>query len=389
MIHVEEKAGERNAFRFFYSILPNLVIMKLMKILEEFILSRWLTKRNFLIFISILIILFILIFILPVSIPIILALLTAMLIEPLVKLTETKFKWKRKLSVIVVFIFVLAVVAVSIYYITTSLIGKLIQFTKDAPNYLNKLSGVWIDIQSKMFHFTSGMPEDVEKTIKKEIDGVLNSLKESLIDLLDYNKILSLAAEIPNFLVSLIVFLIALFLFMLELPELKKMVYRHLTEKTAERVRFMTTRLNSVLFGFMKAQLLVSFIILAVSFVGLLFIAPKYAVIMSFVIWVIDVIPILGSIIILAPWSLYQFISGDIAMGTKLAILAAILLIIRRTVEPKVMGNQIGLSPLPTLIGMFIGLKLFGVLGFFIGPLIVILFNTAREAGIIKMDFKI
>ena len=84
-----------------------------------------------------------------------------------------------------------------------------------------------------------------------------------------------------------------------------------------------------------------------------------------------------------------MFISGDIATGTQLAILAAILLIIRRTVEPKVMGSQIGLSPLPTLIAMFIGLKLFGFLGFFIGPLAVILFTTAREAGIIKMNFRI
>ena len=75
----------------------------------------------------------------------------------------------------------------------------------------------------------------------------------------------------------------------------------------------MITRLNAVLIGFMKAQLLVSFIIFAVTFVGLLLITPKYAVVMSLIIWIIDVIPILGSIIILAPWALYHFISGDMA----------------------------------------------------------------------------
>lgn len=329
------------------------------------------------------------IFILPVSIPIILALLTALLFEPLVKLTETKFKWKRKVSVISVFIFIIALLAVIIYYTVTSLIGRIIQFTKDAPDYLNKLSGVWIDFQSKIFVYTSGLPDDVVKSMQNGFNDILNSFRDSLLKLFNSEKIVALASEIPNLLVSLIVFMIALFLFMLELPELKQMVFRHLTDETAKKVRYMTVKLNSVIFGFMKAQLLVSFIILAVSFVGLLLIAPKYALVMSLVIWIIDVIPILGSIIVLAPWSLYQFVSGDIGMGTKLAILAAVLLIIRRTVEPKVMGNQIGLSPLPTLIGMFIGLKLFGVLGFFIGPMIVILFNTAREAGIIKLNFKI
>lgn len=335
------------------------------------------------------IIILISIFILPVSIPIILALLTALLFEPLVKLAELKFKCKRKVSVISVYIFIVALIAVVIYYTVTSLIGRIIQFTKDAPDYVNKLSGVWIDFQSKIIHSTSGLPEDVVKSMQNGFNDILNSFRVSLLSFFNSEKIVALASEIPNFLVSLIVFMIALFLFMLELPELKKMVFRHLTTETAEKVRYMTAKLNSVIFGFMKAQLLVSFIILAVAFIGLLIIAPKYALIMSIVIWVIDVIPILGSIIILAPWSLYQFVSGDFGMGTKLAILAAILLIIRRTVEPKVMGNQIGLSPLPTLIGMFIGLKLFGVLGFFIGPMIVILFNTAREAGIIKLNFKI
>lgn len=341
-----------------------------------------------LLFLLIIVILFFF-FILPISIPIIVALLTALLFEPLVKLTETKFKWKRQMAVIFVYIFILAMLAVIIYYTVTSLIGRLIQFSKTAPDYLNKLSGVWIDFQNKLLVYTSGMPDDVVKSAQGGFNEILESLRKSLLELVNSDKIVALASEIPNFLVSLLVYMVALFLFMLELPELKRMVFRHFTDETAKKVRYMTVKLNTVIFGFMKAQLFISLIILAASFVGLLIIAPKYALIMSLVIWIIDIIPILGSIIILAPWSLYQFISGDISMGTKLAVLAAILLIIRRIVEPKVMGNQIGLSPLPTLIGMFIGLKLFGVFGLFIGPMIVILFNTAREAGIIKMNLKL
>ncbi|MGG0645245.1 sporulation integral membrane protein YtvI [Sporosarcina gallistercoris] len=352
-------------------------------------MSKWLTKRTLLILVTVIIAVAVLFFILPVSIPLILALLTALMIDPLVKLVERKFNWKRKLSVISVFIFVVLLVAVGIYYSVTSLIGRIIQFTKDAPEYLNSLSGVWIDMQEKVFKYTSGMPSDIVKATQEQLTAALTSFKTSLLELLSYEKIIALASEIPNFLVSFIVFLIALFLFMLELPQLKQSAFNLLTDRTAEKVRYMTTKLNATVIGFMKAQLLVSFIILAVAFVGLLLIVPKYAVVMAIVIWIIDVIPILGSIIILAPWSLYEYVSGDVAMGTKLAILAAVLLIIRRTVEPKVMGSQIGLSPLPTLIGMFIGLKLFGVLGFFIGPMVVILFTTAIEAGIIKMNFKI
>lgn len=350
---------------------------------------KLLTKRNVMITLSIVVLLVIIFFILPVSIPIILALLTAIFLDPLVKWVERRFKWKRKLSVIVNFIVFVGVSVFFLFYTVNTLIGKIVHFTKEIPNYLNSLSSVWINTQSKIFQYTVGMPEDIIAMLENEFNEIIESFRVSLITLLSYDKILGLISEIPNFLVSFIVFMIALFLFMLELPDLKRAFYRHLTETTAQKVHYMMSKLNKVILGFVKAQLLVSLIILVVSFIGLLLVIPKYAIIMSLVIWIIDIIPILGSIIILAPWSIYQFVSGDIAMGTKLAILAVILLIIRRTIEPKVMGSQIGLSPLPTLIAMFIGLKLFGVLGFFIGPMLVILFNTAREAGIIKLNFKV
>lgn len=350
---------------------------------------KWLTKRNLLILLTIIVLLLIAIFILPVSIPIILALVTAIALDPLVKWIENKFNWKRKVSVIVNFIAFVGVTIFFLFYAVTTLIGKIINFTKEIPTYLNSLSSVWINTQSKLFQYTVGMPDDIIAMLEKEFNGIIESIRISIITVFSYDRILGLISDIPNFLVSFIVFLMALFLFMLELPQLKIMFYRHLSESTAEKVHYMLNKLNSVILGFIKAQLLVSLIILAVSFIGLLLIIPKYAVVMSLIIWVIDVIPILGSIIILAPWSIYQYVSGDFSTGTKLAILAIILLIIRRTIEPKVMGSQIGLSPLPTLIAMFIGLKLFGVLGFFIGPMLVILFTTAREANIIKLNFKI
>lgn len=329
------------------------------------------------------------IFIIPVSLPLISALLMAILMNPLVTFTQKKWKWNRKIAVTSVFIFILTAFGLLLYYTVTQLIGKMIKVTKMAPDYLNSLAGLWIDSQSKLFQFTSIFPDEVIKPIRKEFKDIFESMRESILNLLNYDKMLMLLTEIPNFLVSFIVFLVALFLLMLELPELKKMLFRHLTTSTAEKVRYMISKLNSVILGFLKAQLLVSFIILIVTFIGLLLIVPKYAVIMALVIWFIDIIPILGSIIILAPWAVYLYISGDVSTATKLTILAIILLIIRRTVEPKVMGSQIGLSPLPTLITMFIGLKLLGIFGLFIGPFIMILLMTAREAGMIKMNFRI
>jgi len=350
---------------------------------------KWINKKFLVIVLLIVLFIVFVTFILPLAVPIILALITAFFLEPVVKWCKQKFKWNRKPSIILVFISFLLLISAILYFTITQLVGKIIQLTKLAPDYFNSLSAVWMNVQNKLFRFTQDMPLEVVTSIQNELSNFLVLMRESILNIVSYESITTILSEIPNFLVNFIVYIVALFLFMLDLTDLKKMLFRHLSPATAEKVRFMTSRINSVIFGFMKAQFLASLVILVASFIGLLFIAPKYAIIMSIVIWIIDLIPILGSIIIVAPWSLYQFAVGDMATGTKLAILALILLVIRRAIEPKLMGSQIGLSPLATLIAMFIGLQLFGFFGLMIGPFIVIIFTTAKEAGMIKTNFKL
>ncbi|WP_342525932.1 sporulation integral membrane protein YtvI [Chryseomicrobium sp. FSL W7-1435] len=327
--------------------------------------------------------------ILPVSVPIILALLVAIFVEPLVHFSQNRFKLSRKTSVIVNYTLTFGLFILLFYFMITSLISRIIEWSKAFPSYLNDLGGIWINIQNKLFDMTAGLPLEVVESIQQEVDSTLTSLQQSLLAIVNYENITALLTEIPNLLVSFIVFLIALFLFMLDLPALRGKFFSYFSNETADKVLFMYSGIKRVIFGFMKAQVLVSFIILLVSLIGLYIIIPEYALVMSIFIWIIDVIPILGSIIVLAPWAIGAFAMGNIALGTKLSILAVILLIIRRSVEPKVMGAQMGLSPLAVLIAMFIGAKLFGLVGFIVGPLVVIIFTTAKEAGIIKLDFKL
>lgn len=352
-------------------------------------MNKWFNKRVFTIALAVAVLILISVYILPISIPLIIALLTAILLEPLVRFMQNKFKWQRKSAVISVFILFLLAISGILYWTVTQLIGRIIQFSKMVPEYVNSMTEMWNEVQAFFFRSTEDMPVEVVSSFETELAGFLEGIRTWVVNIVNYDTVTNLLTGIPSFLVSFIVFTIALFLFMLELLNLKEMLFNRLKESTAEKVRFMAARLNHVIFGFLKAQFLVSVIIFLVSLVGLFIIVPEYAIAMSLFIWLIDFIPILGSILVLSPWFIYEFITGDIVLGTQLAVLALILLVIRRTVEPKVMGSHIGLSPLATLVAMYIGLQLFGFLGFFIGPLIVILFTSAREAGMIKVDFKV
>lgn len=352
-------------------------------------MSALFSKKNIIILITIAVIVVIGYFILPVSVPLITALATALLLAPIVKMLEMKNKVKRSFAVFIVFMIFLCFIGLTGYLITTKAITQADYFFKNLPSHITNVTYAWMNIEQNLYNKFEDLPPELLTEFSMYVQQSLMTLRSTVSSRNLVSDVTSLITMIPAYLVTFLVYLIALYLFLLELPKLKEQIFSYFSEKTKDKVQFMSSRLSYVIFGFIKAQFLVSIIIFIVSLIGLLLIAPEVALLMAFIIWIIDFIPLIGSIVILSPWALYHLIAGDMALATKLLILAAVLLIIRRTVEPKVMGHQIGLSPLATLIAMYIGLNLLGVIGFIVGPLVVILFTSAKEAGIIKMNFKI
>jgi sporulation integral membrane protein YtvI len=275
------------------------------------------------------------------------------------------------------------------YFTFTRALSQLNQFVENLPSIINEINITWMSLLENLRMRFDHLSQDIVNEIDAAVTSQLLTMRDTLQEINIVGYATSILVKIPSYIVSFLVYLIALYLFLLDIPRLKLKVFSYMSEKTAEKVRFMSARLSYVIFGFFKAQFLVSIIIFIVTLIGLLFIAPEVALIMSIFIWLIDFIPIIGSIALLAPWAGYHLIAGNTVLAIQLLVLAAILLTIRRTVEPKVMGHHIGLSPLATLISLYIGLMLFGAVGFVLGPLVIILFTSAKEAGIIKFNFKV
>jgi sporulation integral membrane protein YtvI len=328
-------------------------------------------------------------FVLSISVPLIVAFITALALNPIVRFIQNRIKLSRKNAVIIVFLLFLIVMGVAGTFLVTKAVGQAINFVEDVPSHINKINEIYGEWEDRFSQYGKNLPDEFVRTVTDSFNNYVNSVSTTLKEKVTINKVASIFAEVPQYIVSLLVYLIALFLFMLEIPILKQKTYIFFKEETAKKVAYMNSKIKSVIVGFFKAQFLVSLLIFAVSVIGLFLITPEVALIMSLIIWVIDLIPIIGSIIVLGPWALIMFMAGNVEMGIELSILAIILLAIRRTVEPKVMGKHMGLSPLATLISMFLGLKVFGILGFIIGPLLVIVYISAREAEIIKLNFKI
>ncbi|GLC89494.1 sporulation integral membrane protein YtvI [Lysinibacillus piscis] len=328
-------------------------------------------------------------FIIPVSIPILVAGLTAFFLEPIVMFFKRRWKMSRRMAVTVIYTVSALIIAIVCYFTVTQLMAQIIFISKHSPYYISKLSLMWFNIQNNISQYTENLPHEVSISLQKTITDFIKTMEVSFLDFFNYARVTAFFSKIPSFFIDLLVYMIALFLFMLDLPKIKQLTYQYLKPNTANKLKLISSRLKDAFIGYWKAHLLVSVIIGIVTLIGLLLIQPKYAITLTIIIWLIDIVPFLGSIIILAPWGLYHLLVGNVGIAVKLFILAAILLIIRRVVEPKLMGEHIGLSTLPTLIAMFIGLQLFGVMGLLVGPFVIIFFIALKETGIIKFNFKI
>lgn len=348
-------------------------------------MKKWISKRNISILIILLLAILFIYFIIPISVPLITAFVLALTFNPLVNKLTTRLK-SRKWSVTISYTLIVTVTGFLIYLFLTKLIDQIVLFIKDLPNKINKLISVIEQYNDKM---KAVLPDEMAVTINKELQNFVASMRDSITNYFSVENITEAVSSLPGFIISLVVFLVALFLFMLEIPNIHKFIKKHLYPNSYNQVFKIYKKIGHSIIGMLTATIILSFITWVFTYVGLLIIGVESAFIISLFIWFIDLLPIIGATGLTIPWAIYAYVVGDPTLGIQLIVLSIILLVQRKILEPKIFGTGVGLTPLPTLISMFIGLKLLGFIGFFLGPLFLIVIKTILESGLIKTDFKI
>lgn len=119
--------------------------------------------------------------------------------------------------------------------------------------------------------------------------------------------------------------------------------------------------------------------------IGLSILKISNSILIAALIAIIDILPILGTGGILLPWAIISIITGNIGLAIGLVSLYLLILIIRQVLEPKIVGNQIGLHPIVTLICMFVGAQLLGFIGLFLLPILVTILKKMNDEGVIRI----
>lgn len=311
-------------------------------------------------------------FVLPLILPFLFAYFLAWMVRPVTELLYRKMKLPRILGSTISITLLLAVLGIGIFYLCRTLIQQLILFIKNAPVYLNiladKLDSICMNCD-KMFGFSDGT---MRAMVDDNITQMVNRVKTNIMPGITERTISFTIIIIAAIGVLLIIFVSAV-LIAKDLPGFKK---KYENCELYRDVHKITEKLADAGVAYLRSQLIIMVIVAFFCVLGLTILKNEYALLIGIGIALMDALPILGSGIIFIPWVIIMLLNGNIYSAAILITTYLICQIAREILEPKLIGNRIGIKPLFTLIAMYIGVKLFAIYGFFLGPIGLVIIVT-------------
>lgn len=345
--------------------------------------------------------------------PIIFALLIAVILQkPKNFLVKKTFLKKGSASAICVFGLLLAIVAIVV------LIGvRAAEEIKGFVNYLitqfENVDAVVNTVESSILSFVGRLPEFISKTLNESITSLFTQLREFVAGTnqelpetitgglsekfslswitTPITGVISTASRIPSILIGILVTIICACFMTADYDRIASFVYYQFPKDKRKDLTRAKQLLKINLGKMGKAYALIMLVTFTEIFIGLTVLQllgifqSSYIVLIAAATAVIDIVPVLGTGTVVIPWAAYSLIVGDYGMAIGLAIIYVVVTIIRQIVEPKLVAGQLGLPPFMTLAAMYLGLKIFGVLGVFVLPMLIIMLKLLNDEGIINL----
>ncbi len=369
-------------------------------------------KKNFIInttYITILVALFYLFFkyALGTIFPIICSLIIAMVLQKPVNFLCKKTPLKRGIIsvflVLLSFLLVVSVFGLIILWVGSEFKGffryLMIQL-EDIPTLIENIKGYLANILALL-------PEKAEiatlNFINEKLDTLITAPEMMLPESsgLDFSflstpllGIWNTAKQIPTTLVSIVVALVACCFMTSDFKSVKSLVLGFFTNETKQKIVRAKRLLIPSLGKMLKAYTIIITITfcelsLGLSILSLLKIySGNYIFVIAALTAIIDIVPVLGTGTVLIPWALYNFISGNYSLAIGLLVIYACITVIRQVIEPKLVAAQLGIPAFLTIVSMFIGSQIFGVIGIFILPITIVMIKLLNDEGIINIFHK-
>jgi sporulation integral membrane protein YtvI len=297
--------------------------------------------------------------------PFVIGWVISVIANPLVRLLEKRLKLVRKHSSVLIVVAVLALIIAVFYLIITKLISETAGFVKDIPLYYDS---AWVEVQKMLL-----TAEDLLRFLPKGIQDSVNVFVTHIGEYLNVmvQKIASptfmvagnVVKSIPAALVYTVVTIFSSYIFIVDRDKILVFLGRFTPAGFSEYYDYMKKDIKRLVGGYFLAQFKIMFIIAGVLAAGFLVLGVKYALLLAVMIAVLDFLPILGTGTILIPWAVLRIVSGEYAFGVGLIVIYVLTLVLRQIIQPKIVGDTMGLDPLMTLLFLYLGFKISGIAG--------------------------
>ncbi len=324
--------------------------------------------------------------------PFLLAFIMAWAFNPVIRVLQKRLRLTRKLfSYILVLVFYVLLFILCLTF-AEQVFTQLIGLTRSVPTIISQLQSVYNLLYTEARDLLALLPPEYD-TLRVEILAWVSQAWDWLRDLI--SRVLgsavgitsNIALEVPGFVIFLTVLVLASCIITADFPNLRENIYSYLGAKGKESLRLMGHSFRTAVLGFFRSQLIFALVDMAIILAAFFIIGVPYPLPIALVLAFLDFIPFFGAGTVLVPWGLICMALGFFKMGAQLLILYLVLYVLRRIFEPRVLGGATGFSSLQMLFSMYAGMRLYGITGLVVAPIVWITGVNFLRTGILDGFF--
>jgi sporulation integral membrane protein YtvI len=311
-------------------------------------------------------------YLLPLFVPFLFAYFIAWLLRPVVGFLHRKLKIPLVVGGGFGVLLLLLVISVILCYLGRILFNQVVLFLRNIPiyqQYFTQQVEIICVTGDKLFGFKDG---SLKLVVNDGMDTLVKYVQANILPKMTIQTI-KLAIGLAEFLAIFLIILVATILIIKDMEEYKAGLRK---SEFYPAVHKITQKLSDTGIAYMKTQMILMSIIAVINAVGFFILKNPYALLIGLAVGIFDGFPVLGSGLILIPWAIVSLIQQKFIHAAVIMSIFLLCQIVREILEPKLLGDKIGVKPIYSMIAMYIGVQLFGVIGFFLGPLSLVIIKT-------------
>lgn len=334
-----------------------------------------------------LIILLLVIYVLPKVLvffmPFVVGWIIALIASPLVRFFEEKVKMKRKAGSAVVIVVTIGLVVLVLYLVGARLVDEVVGMVNSLPEMWAAAEGDIESIGDNLGVVLNRLPIELKETIYSIVSQVDTYVGEILgsISTPTIAAVGNFAKRLPAIIIGIIMALLSAYFFVADRASVTTWLRDHTPKSLLSRYDVMKRSLSRAVGGYFKAQLKIEVWMYLLLVIGLSVLEVPYAALIAVGIALLDFLPFFGTGTVMVPWAILKILSADYKMAVGLLIIWGVGQLARQIIQPKIVGDSVGVPPLPTLVLLYIGYKVGGVVGMIVAVPLGLIVYTMYEEG--------